>query len=96
MDPYDIPHGYSLEQHRALAATIQPGLSGLGRRQTMACHETPPGAEVACVGWLINQLGPGNNVALRLAVMDGFVDADVETVGPQHRCFEDTLPEELE
>lgn len=33
-----------------------------------------------------------NNLALRLAVMTGKIDADVKTVGPQHQRFEDTLP----
>jgi hypothetical protein len=94
VNPRDIPNGYSVEKHRELESTIQPGFSGLRGRKTMACHETPPGAEVACVGWLVHQLGPGNNFVLRLAVMDGFVDANVETVGPQHACFEDTLPQE--
>jgi hypothetical protein len=44
------------------------------------------------VGWLAHQLGPGNNIALRLAVMAGRIDGNVETVGPQHERFEDTLP----
>lgn len=58
----------------------------------MACHETPKGRELPCVGWLTNQLGAGNNIALRLLVVTGQIDANVETVGPQHERFEDTLP----
>ena len=58
----------------------------------MACHESAVGREMPCVGWLHQQLGVGNNLALRLAVMRGKVDGDVETVGPQHERFEDTLP----
>lgn len=58
----------------------------------LACHEFPPGKEKPCVGWLVHQLGPGNNLGLRLRVMAGSVDANVCTVGPQHGCFEDTLP----
>ena len=58
----------------------------------MACHETPLGWELPCVGWLAYQLGPGNNLALRLAVIQGRVSADVETVGEQRERFEDTLP----
>lgn len=93
VDPFDIPNGYDVEKHEALAETIQPGLTGLaGPRRTMACHETPQGGEMPCVGWLVNQIGPGNNLALRIAVSRKEVDADVRTVGPQHRRFEDTLP----
>ncbi len=58
----------------------------------MACHEAPVGKEVHCVGWLVNQLGPGNNLGLRLRVITGQVDANVEVDGEQHACFEDTLP----
>jgi hypothetical protein len=58
----------------------------------MACHETKAGKELPCVGWLVHQLGPGNNIGLRLAAMSGRIDANVKTVGPQHECFEDTLP----
>jgi hypothetical protein len=60
----------------------------------MACHEAPTGAEQPCVGWLANQLGPGNNLALRMRVMFGQIDGNVVTVGPQHDVFEDTLPDE--
>ena len=58
----------------------------------MACHETPPGAELPCVGWQRHQFGGGNNIALRLAIITGRINANVETVGPQYERFEDTLP----
>ena len=63
-DPHDIPDGYSEQQHRALSSTIaRPGdLRPCGLR-IMACHETPSGKELPCVGWSRrNQLGPGNNL----------------------------------
>lgn len=81
VNPHDIPNGYSVEKHRGLKETI-----------AMACHETDMGRELPCVGWLLHQLGPGNNIALRLAAISGRVDANVQTVGPQHSRFEDTLP----
>lgn len=92
-DPHEIPHGYSEELHRGLASTIaMPGsLVDNGRR--MACHEHPPGDEAHCVGWLMNQLGPGNNIALRLAMRDCENIGTVTLDGPQHVRFEDTLPE---
>ena len=94
-DPRDIPNGYSRNLHAGLADTVaEPGsLRPLnGGLKMMACHETAVGAELPCVGWLAHQLGPGNNLALRLRVMTGDVSGDVETVGPQHERFEDTLP----
>lgn len=89
----DIPNGYSAEKHRALERTISDrSLAGLcGPLRVMACHESPIGGEVVCVGWLANQLGPGNNIALRLAAASGRMP-DFELVGDQHECFEDTLP----
>ena len=55
----------------------------------MACHETHA---TPCIGWLMNQMGPGNNIGLRIAVANGQFDADVELDGPQHSTFEETLP----
>lgn len=90
----DIPGGYSREKHKALASTIaEPGSpAGLaGGLRAMACHETLPGAEKPCVGWLVNQLGEGNNLALRMQVLASRVDANVETIGPQHATLAGTL-----
>jgi len=91
----DIPGGYSEEAHRALEGTIAtPGAVGPLSSPTMrimACHESPPGAERECVGWVLNQLGPGNNLALRMRARDGRYKK-FRTVGPQHERFEDTLP----
>ncbi|WP_432654036.1 DUF6283 family protein [Sinorhizobium fredii] len=91
-DPHDIPHGYTETLHHALARTIaEPGsLHDAGH--VMACHEHPPGDEADCVGWLMNQLGPGNNIPLRLKVRScENIDA-VTLDGPQHERFVDTLP----
>ena len=77
-------------KHRALIGTIAaPGALRGGPLRIMACPDTH---DSACVGWLVQQLGPGNNLLLRMAVMDGRIDANVETVGRQHEHFEDTLP----
>jgi hypothetical protein len=95
VDPYDIPNGYSPDLHAGLAVTISDGIASLGTTlPVMACHESAVGREVPCVGWLANQLGPGNNIGLRLAVMRGRISADFELRGEQHERFEDTLPEE--
>jgi len=94
-DPREIPNGYSLDKHRALSRTIAPeaDISTLvDPLQQMGCHEHPAEARVPCVGWIVHQLGPGNNLALRLRALLGKFDANVQTVGPQHERFEDTLP----
>lgn len=96
VDPHDIPNGYCEVRHAGLRGTIaDPGKLRAGPLRLMACHETRPGKEKACVGWLANQLGPGNNIALRLAASAGRVEGwdEIETVGEQHERFEDTLPD---
>lgn len=96
VDPNDIPNGYDVARHKALTDTIaKPAtFTGAGVGKVMACHETPVGKELPCVGWLVHQLGPGNNLGLRIAVMRKSIDANVETVGEQHECLEDTFPDE--
>lgn len=96
-DPYDIPDGYCPVKHANLKGTIAEegdirSAIGAGAVRIMACHETGGPRPLPCVGWLEHQLGAGNNIALRLMVMTGRVDANVETVGEQHERFEDTLP----
>lgn len=93
-DPTEIPNGYSEARHRGLADTIaDPGRIGVGVLRAMACHESPAGDERACAGWVMHQLGPGNNLSLRMQALAGQLDLeDVELVGEQHERFEDTLP----
>jgi len=93
-NPHDIPW-YDVRAHVDLAKTIaEPGdlRPSCGGMEVMTCHETTDKKPLHCVGWLANQLGPGNNLALRLRAIIGDIDANVQTVGPQHQRFEDTLP----
>lgn len=92
VDPTEIPNGYSEAKHANLKRTIRNDIESMHSLIMMACHETHVGKELPCVGWLMNQLTVGNNFALRLRVMQGKVDADVQLVGEQHETFEDTLP----
>jgi Family of unknown function (DUF6283) len=88
-DPFDIPDGYDPEKHRALERTIAtPGSMDLG--PAMACHETD---EAHCVGWLVNQLGPGNNIGLRIRMISCENASKIRLRGEQHECFESTLPD---
>lgn len=88
-DPRTIPNGYSEEKHAALSCTIaEPGsMQSTGR--AMACHEMQ---DTHCIGWLVNQIGSGNNIPLRLRMMDCENAGDIRLIGEQHERFEDTLP----
>lgn len=90
----DIPNGYSVELHEDLRGTIaEPGAASLFRAQQriMACHYSKVGEEFPCAGWLAHQLGDGNNIWLRIAVMRGRMPMP-EVDGEQHKTFDETLP----
>ena len=93
VNPNDIPNGYSKEKHEALACTIAipSDLNSINDKEIhiMACHETH---NTHCVGWLVHQLGVGNNISLRLAMLD--FKGVLKTIGPQHQTFVDTLPKD--
>lgn len=90
-NPHDIPNGYDPAKHRALESTIAQPASFSGNRELriMVCHDTD---DLPCVGWLNQQLGPGNNLWLRIQCIQGTIDNNVETVGLQHKDLESTLP----
>lgn len=91
-DPNKIPN-YVPELARNLRGTISSGLESVTNARTMACHYSKPGKETACAGWVHNQLGAGNNIGVRLRVMNGSLPVpDVD--GEQHESYEDTLLED--
>lgn len=90
-NPHEIPDGYCETKHRNLKGTIaEPGSLNYNNR-AMACHHSDGKDEMYCVDWLVNQLGPGNNIGLRLKMLD-FDLSKMRVVGEQHQRFEDTLP----
>ncbi len=93
INPRDIPNGYCELKHRALKSTIaEPGdLSFLGTPEThvMACHEDH---ESHCLGWLMNQIGDGNNIRLRIRMLTCENRKEIWLTGEQHGTFEETLP----
>ena len=90
VDPLDIPNSYSEDKHKALGETTIASLDNpLAATHVMACHET---GDAHCVGWLMNQLGPGNNIGLRMSMRNCANLKDVVLIGKQHETFEDTLP----
>jgi len=90
VDPHEIPNGYCPTKHAGLKRTIAQDAHLMRGLHVFVCHET---TKLPCVGWLHNQLGAGNNITLRVAVIEGRVNANYKTVGEQHETFEDTLPE---
>lgn len=94
----EIPN-YVPELARALTCTIAkspmeslfPVIGAGGPMRMMACHYSRPGEEFPCAGWLEHQLGVGNNIAVRLLVVQGRLPVPV-TEGEQHERYEDTLP----
>ncbi len=89
VDPHDIPNGYDEEKHRALKITIARPGDFLHPTPNMACHETH---DAHCIGWLVNQVGSGNNIALRLQMFSCENAKKIRLRGEQHETFEDTLP----
>lgn len=83
----DIPN-YKPEMHAALTSTASEGVNSIKGFRMMACHETHPPKQQACVGWLANQLGPGNNMGLRLAVI-GNLRRPLGVFGLQHESVEE-------
>ena len=96
VNPHDIPNGYCEVKHQGLVSTIAKGdaMEQMMRRENhiMACHETH---DAHCIGWLMHQLGPGNNIMLRMSVRNCTNIGKVRLRGEQHDTFEDTLPKEL-
>lgn len=94
VDPNTIPNGYDVAKHCALEKTIakENDFSFLATKElrVMACHETH---DAHCIGWLMNQVGPGNNIGLRLSMRDCTNADQIKTIGEQHERFEDTIPE---
>lgn len=93
-NPHDIPRGYCPTKHAKLSRTIaKPGDIAEALRpgplRIMACHDEH---ETPCVGWMRNQLGRGNNLALRMSMRNCENIGELQTVGEQHETFENTLP----
>jgi len=94
VDPHEIPNGYDVEKHEALESTIAKDADVMkaltsAELRVMACHETD---DAHCIGWLMNQLGVGNNIGLRLHMRHCENSSSLKLCGEQHETFEETLP----
>jgi hypothetical protein len=64
----------------------------MGQQKAMACHHSTGEDQMYCVGWLNHQLGVGNNIGLRIRMLNCENIGQLKTYGTQHERFEDTLP----
>ena len=92
VDPHEIPNGYCEIKHAKLKDTIAEPGSIINSGKAMACHETH---DAHCIGWLMHQVGPGNNIGLRMQIMSCENARNIKLVGEQHETFEDTLPSRM-
>ena len=93
VNPRDIPNGYCETKHKNLKNTIAQDASlRPGSMHVMSCHHSSGNDNMYCIGWLVNQLGPGNNIGLRIKMLNCENAQDIELTGEQHERFEDTLP----
>ncbi len=95
-NPHEIPDGYCELKHKNLEDTIAKDTSFSFNQplKVMACHHSKDTDENAehCVGWLNNQLGVGNNIGLRISMMNCENIKDLTIIGEQNDRFQDTLP----
>jgi hypothetical protein len=94
-NPFDIPYGYCEIKHQNLKETIAKADIVFNKRlKIMACHHSKDLGENVemCVGYLENQLGTGNNIGLRIKMLNCENISEIKTIGEQHKKFEETLP----
>jgi hypothetical protein len=81
--------GYKRDKHAALKKTISDGSLNISTLNIMACHESTEEDSQHCIGWVANQVGGGNNIGLRIAMMRCDQAKDIETFGEQFKTFEE-------
>lgn len=83
----DIPGDYCETKHANLARC-----DGEFGSPIMACHESKPGTEFTCVGWLAWAVNDGNSIPMRLAAAKGKFDPrKLKLVGEQHETLQAML-----
>ena len=91
-NPHDIPDGYCEIKHANLKNTIAKKEVFSWQFKAMACHHSNGEDSMYCVGWLNHQLGVGNNIGLRIKMLNCTNISKLKVIGKQHQKFEDTLP----
>ena len=81
---------YEVEKHQELSETIADMNALLSTTKNMACHYDE-GEGRYCIGWLSNQLGPGNNIPLRMRFMQCENVNEIQLDGEQVSSFEETF-----
>lgn len=95
-NPHDIPRycpkGHAVAVKKTIADKDSPMESYYKPTPAMACHHSDGNDKMYCVGWLHNQIGVGNNIGLRMRMLNCENVRELKTVGKQHETFEETLP----
>lgn len=87
----NIPN-YNPDKHGALIDTIaEQGALNFCENRIMACHYSVDGNDEHCIGWLVNQIGAGNNIGMRIQMMQCENSKEIETIGEQRETFEETF-----
>lgn len=63
--------------------------------KNMGCHKFPNDSQ-PCIGWLLHEAGPGNNIGIRLMLSCVDNANELETFGPQHKSIKDFFKTEEE
>lgn len=87
----NIPN-YQPENHKRLISTIaEQGIIEFDL-PAMSCHHAEDGEPGRyCIGWLSNQIGPGNNIGMRLKMLSCENSRDIQLAGEQVETFEETF-----
>jgi len=92
--PRDVPN-YDPGIYARMRATLRSGFESMSdkTRIVMKCHNGRDNVDVACAGWLHHQIGVGNNLGVRFAVILGKLPVP-KVIGDQHEDL-DALPEDV-
>lgn len=88
----DRREGFDVEYYKSVRDDFvsRPGFIGMSQdHDNMGCHKHPDEDDVPCIGWLAHEVGPGNNIGLRLWLTQFENSWDIETVGEQHKSIYD-------
>lgn len=93
VNPADIPNGFDYDSHkRILENAPKEGQIYVEKLHIMSCHNSNDNDEMFCIGWLKNQLGSGNNIPLRIKMMNYSNVSKIKTFGKQKADFKLVKP----
>lgn len=92
VNPADIPNGFDYKAHKKLLDN-QPKVLEIDKPlHVMSCHNSNDNDGMFCIGYLHNQLNQGNNISLRLRMLNCDNIAQIRVFGKQRKNFKDVKP----